>query len=92
MDVHKRVRLKDSLKSDIILEAITRNIFTKRDKLTRSGHLQEKDGGEVRSGTSSVLVSVVLKCQANDERVSNRATTSLSQNKEIKEETVKKDL
>lgn len=92
MDVHKRVRLKDSLKSDIILEAITRNIFTKKDKLARSGHLQEKDGGEVRSGTSVVLVSVVLNCQANDERVSNRATSSLSQNKEIKEETVKKDI
>lgn len=59
---------------NMIMEAITRNKFTKRDKQSQQGqgHLQGRDVGrrEGRVGeieTSSVVASLILNCQPKDE-------------------------
>lgn len=59
---------------NIIMEAITRNKFTKRDKQSQQGRgpLQGGDVGEGRGrrgeiGTSSVVASLILNSQPKDE-------------------------
>lgn len=75
---------------NIIMEAITRNKFTKRDKQSQQGqgHLQGRDGGEGRGRRgeiemSSVGASLILNSQPKDESFTT-AIIKPSDNKGIK--------